>query len=586
MASTTEVPGADAGPGIRVGPLLRYVDETSATVWVETTRPAVVTVLGHEQPTFTVGGHHFALVVIRGLEPGTMRTYDVRLDGNLAWPPSTWDYPPPVIATRTPGSRLRIAFGSCRVVGPRKMPYRLDRLFPRYDPDLDALAAYAESLPGTDRVEWPDLLLLLGDQVYADDVPRATIRAMAERRGPGADERTSVADFEDYTQLYRDSWTEPVIRWLYSTVPSAMIFDDHELVDGWDTSAAWVEEKRATPGWDDRLTGALMSYWIYQHIGNLAPAELESDQIYAGLAGDDDGTERLRAFVRAHDRDHAGSRWAYRRDLGEDRLIVLDSRATRVLEEGRRAMLDPAEWVWLEDNVEGARHLLIATSVPFAYAFGFHHLQTWSERVAAGAWGERMARLAERMRRGLSLSGWPAFFDSFERLQELLAAVGAGRRGAAPRSISILSGDVHHGYVAELSWPHQVVRTPVHQVVSSPFRNPLLPHQRLAQRLAATRMAGWGLGLLARAAGVRATRLRWRRLEGLEFANQISTIELDDGGLELHSRAARREGTLIHRRTEAGPGRLRTLWRRRLVESSGESLPGRRVSSSSGPSRS
>ena len=550
---------------VRVGPLLRYVDGTSATVWVETTQPCEVSVLGHVQKTFTVAGHHYALVVVRGLEPGSRQAYDVRLDGHRAWPPSSWDWPPPSIATRSPDRRQQIAFGSCRLAGPREVPLGIDRILARFDPDLDALAAFAEQLRTSEVTERPDLLLLLGDQVYADDVPRATARAMADRRG-SSPEATSVADFEDYTQLYHDSWTEPAVRWLLSTVPSAMIFDDHELVDDWDISAAWVEEKRATSGWEERLCGALMSYWIYQHIGNLAPDELEADDLYTGVtAGDGDATKRLRDFVREYDRDHAGSRWAYRRDLGEDRLIVVDSRATRVLGEGRRDMLDPAEWDWLEDNVAGARHLLIATSVPVVYALGIHHLQSWSERVAAGAWGGRMAALTERLRRVLSLSGWPAFFASFERLQALIGSVGSGRRGAAPTSITILSGDIHHGYVARLTWPREEgVRSPVHQVVTSPFRNPLMPHQRLAQRAAATRIAGWALGFLARLAGVTPTRLRWRRLEGVDFANQISIIELDERGLTLHSQAARPQSR-TGRRQLRGHGRLRTLWRRRLA---------------------
>jgi phosphodiesterase/alkaline phosphatase D-like protein len=552
-------------PAAIVGPLLRWVDETSATVWMETSAACEVAVLGRSQPTFSVLGHHYGLVAITGLEPGTRYPYEVRLDGRLAWPPSGSDRPVSVIATRSTNEELRLAFGSCRVAGPRDMPLGIDRLLRRYDPDLDALAAFAERLRYLDHAEWPHMLLLMGDQVYADDVPRATRRAMRKRRGGNVPESRSVSDFEDYTQLYRDSWTEPALRWLYSTLPSAMIFDDHELVDDWDTSAAWVAEKRATPGWDARLTGALMSYWIYQHLGNLSPDELATDRLYQGMLTDGDGTERLRTHVREYDRDHTGSRWAFRRDFGDVRLLVLDTRATRVLEEGQRDMLDPAEWRWLEDNISGARHLLIASSVPVIYALGFHHVQAWSERVAAGAWGARAARFAEHARRTLSLSGWPSFAASFSRLMELLAALGAGRLGVPPQSITLLSGDVHHGYVARLRWPpREGVRSTVHQVVTSPFRNPLMPHERLAQRLAAWTLGGHVLGLLARSAGVPRVDLRWRRLEGIDFANQISTLRLDEGGVELHTEAAGHSAG-AGRAAGGTAGRLRTLWRRRLA---------------------
>ena len=86
--------------------------------------------------------------------------------------------------------------------------------------------------------ELPHLLLLLGDQVYADELTDETKRAVAARRditsGPGA----QVADFEEYTWLYQESWQDPEVRWLLSTVPSAMIFDDHDVHDDWNTILA------------------------------------------------------------------------------------------------------------------------------------------------------------------------------------------------------------------------------------------------------------------------------------------------------------------------------------------------------------
>ena len=51
--------------------MLRYIGETDATVWVETSAPAVVTVEADGRqwraPTFAVKGHHYAIVVVDGL---------------------------------------------------------------------------------------------------------------------------------------------------------------------------------------------------------------------------------------------------------------------------------------------------------------------------------------------------------------------------------------------------------------------------------------------------------------------------------------------------------------------------------------
>ena len=84
---------------LRLGPLLRYVDETRATIWVETASPCTVEVLGHTAQTWSVHGHHYALVRIEGLEPDSATPYEVRLDGSLVWPLAESPYGPSVIRT-------------------------------------------------------------------------------------------------------------------------------------------------------------------------------------------------------------------------------------------------------------------------------------------------------------------------------------------------------------------------------------------------------------------------------------------------------------------------------------------------------
>ena len=106
-----------------------------------------------------------------------------------------------------------------------------------------------------------------------------TARFIRARRDTREEPGEEVADFEEYTRLYRESWSDPDIRWLLSTVPSVMIFDDHDVNDDWNISWSWIEEMRRQPWWDDRITGAFMSYWIYQHIGNLSPPELAAEEL-------------------------------------------------------------------------------------------------------------------------------------------------------------------------------------------------------------------------------------------------------------------------------------------------------------------
>ncbi len=284
-----------------------------------------------------------------------------------------------------------------------------------------------------------------------------------------------MLDFEDYTQLYLESWSEPAIRWLLSTVSTAMIFDDHDVHDDWNISQAWLEEMRKHEWWNEHIKGALSSYWVYQHLGNLAPDSHQEDELLKRVKEADDAEDLLEAFAFKADRETSGTRWSYCRDLGDTRLIVIDSRAGRVLEEGKRSMLDDEEWEWVHEHATGGfDHLLVATSLPWLLGRGMHYLEAWSEAVAGGAWGGVAAGAAENLRQAADMEHWAAFQESFMRLRELFREVGTGERGEPPASIVALSGDVHHAYLFEVGYPSGTgMKSGVWQAVCSPYRNPL-----------------------------------------------------------------------------------------------------------------
>ena len=513
-----------------IGPLLRYVGAEEATVWVETDAPCTVEVLGRSSPTFTVAGHHYGIVCLDGLEPGACVPYEVRLDGEVRWPEDGDAHPPSVIRTLDPERPLRLAFGSCRVTVPHEPPHALTKDADDRGREVDALAALVARMRGQEPSAWPDVLLLVGDQVYADEVSPATRRLIAARRGPdGPSSIDEVADFEEYTALYREAWGDPATRWLLSTVSSAMIFDDHDVHDDWNTSEAWVREMRAVPWWHERIVGAYMSYWLYQHLGNLSPREIAADPVLAELRETADGEPVLRAFAERAEQEVADTRWSYRRDFGRTRVLVLDSRAGRVLEEDRRQMLSEAEWDWVRESATGDfDHLLIATTLPWLLSPGLHHLEAWNEAVCGGAWGRPAARLGEKLRQALDLEHWSAFHASFLQLSDLIHEVASGAHGPAPASIIVLSGDVHHAYLAEVAFPGRApTRSAVVQAVCSPIRNPLDRRERRALGLGLSRPVAATTRLLARLAGVPVADIRWRFVAEPTFDNQVGFVELD-----------------------------------------------------------
>ena len=188
------------------------------------------------------------------------------------WPLPDSPYPPSVIRTHDPDRPTRIVFGSCRVCAPHEPPHSLRKDEHPDGREVDALRALVHRMRDQDPSEWPEALILLGDQVYADEVSPDVREFIRSRRDPEVPPGETVADFEEYTRLYWESWGEPYMRWLLSTVPSSMIFDDHDVHDDWNTSKTWVTDIRAQGWWDDRIVGGFMSYWIYQHLGNLSPA--------------------------------------------------------------------------------------------------------------------------------------------------------------------------------------------------------------------------------------------------------------------------------------------------------------------------
>jgi hypothetical protein len=521
-----------------LGPLLRYAGTESATVWVETSRACEVEVLGHRVRTFVVDGHHYALVLVDDLQPGSVVEYSVRLDGRAVWPPGD-GRPAPAAHMRSGERRVRLVFGSCRVGDPQPAPGEVPST------GIDALWAYSRQLQ-RGQVEWPDALLLLGDQVYADEVSPETLEFIRSRRDVHEPPGEEIADFEEYTRLYRESWSDPDIRWLLATVPSVMIFDDHDVNDDWNISARWVAEMRAKPWWDARITGAFMSYWLYQHLGNLSPPELREEELLRLVQGDEDAGPRLREAARRWDRESAASRWAYYRDFGDSRLLVIDSRAARVLDEHHREMIDNDEWSWIVEHSRGEfDHLVVASTLPVFMAKGIHHLEAWNEAVCAGAWGRHAARIGEKIRRAVDLEHWSAFHDSFERLCDWLEQIAAGSNAKQPpATIVLLGGDVHNAFINEVilatgsSTPSRI-----YQTVCSPFRNPLSTTQRQTVRLVGSRAAGAIFALLARLAGVPRSRADWRLIRRPSFHNSIAELELNHrtARVTLHRSATRGE---------------------------------------------
>jgi hypothetical protein len=320
-----------------------------------------------------------------------------------------------------------------------------------------------------------------------------------------------------------------------------------------------------TSWWEERIIGGLMSYWVYQHIGNLSPEALERDETFQRVRKDGEGTALLREFAAWADREadgHKGAQWSYRRDFGRTRVVVIDSRCGRVLADGARSMVGDAEKAWIEEQVRGDYdHLLVGTSLPWLLPRALHDLESWDESLAAGARGPLMARFAEWLRRAADLEHWAAFRRSFDWLAGLLASVSLGQHGAAPPgTICVLSGDVHHAYVAQARWSDASVRTPIFQLTCSPIHNFVPRPMQVVFKIAWSRATEkFTRFLLSRVSHVPKMVVDWTREAGPFWGNEIATLHLD-------GRAARMELERTKRSDGKHPDHLHQVTELTLAE--------------------
>ena len=138
-----------------LGPMARWASTSEATVWVETDERCEVEVTPEtgevaRAKTFTVEGHHYALVHVSGLPEDRATPYGVTLDGEPVWPEPDSPFPPSMLRTHPKQGKARIVFGSCRTAYPHEPPYSLTADESDVGREVDALRAIALRMAETD----------------------------------------------------------------------------------------------------------------------------------------------------------------------------------------------------------------------------------------------------------------------------------------------------------------------------------------------------------------------------------------------------------------------------------------------------
>ena len=364
-------------------------------------------------------------------------------------------------------------------------------------------------------------MLFLGDQVYADETTEEMQEFIKARRDIEEAPGKELKDYEEYAHLYRLAWSDPLNRWLLSTLPSSMIFDDHDVRDDWNTSYAWKQEIEKTDWWHGRIVSGLgVVLDLPAPRQPLARRSATTTRCGSGSIAPP-GRRRSSTSPSGSTPRPSGShqhpetfRWSYARELRRR------AAGRRGLPGGPGARAGPARparpgrgAAWLDEQLRGdVKHLLIGTSLPFLLPPGLHYLEAWNEAVGNGAWGRRSAALGEKLRQAVDLEHWAAFQEAFQDVAQMVVEVADGKRGKAPQTVTFLSGDVHHSYLAEVERPHWAGSSRIMQAVCSPIRNPLPRKMRFVTAALAYAIAGPMGKLVAHSAKVANAPFSWHNI--------------------------------------------------------------------------
>nr|WP_297461514.1 alkaline phosphatase family protein [uncultured Halomonas sp.] len=243
---------------------------------------------------------------------------------------------------------------------------------------------------------------------------------------------------------------------IMAQVPTLMIFDDHDVTDDWNLTAAWEETVYGHP-FSRRIVGnALMAYLICQGWGN-APERLGTPLTMLEELLDNVGQRLLAAPL--HDALITDllrfEGWGYCLP-SSPKLVVLDTR-TRRWRSGRNRQLPSGLMDWealseLQQDLLDEPSIVIVSPAPM---FG--------------------VKLIESVQRIFSWVGKPLLVDAENWMAHRGAAsvmLNIFRHTRTPRNYVILSGDVHYSFVYDVSIRQRRERGPsIWQVTSSGLKN-------------------------------------------------------------------------------------------------------------------
>jgi alkaline phosphatase D len=355
------------------------IDDRSVRVWTRSTRGPVHLTLStpgrpdlHASVSPTAASDWTAACVLALASPAPGQPFVVRAAshrraGVFAPAPGT-------------AAALTFAFGSCHE------PFAADGA--GHIVRAPGTAIYPAMLRDLERAN-ARLLLLVGDQIYSDDVPGLDVRAGYEDQPQAPPPIETLVDA--YRRVTRVFFGEAGLRALRERFPTLMIWDDHDIFDNWGsrlekTPLDWV-----------LFAAAARVYREYQHPRNPS--------------------------------DATAPPFGYRFVHGDIGFLVLDVRGARDWEHGQ--LLGREQWEqvdqFLHAETSDVSTLFVVSSIPIA------HVSRWMAELFDRLPGDNGNAVRDRWCAGRFVTARDALLEDLFDWQ-----------AASPvRQVVLLSGDVH-----------------------------------------------------------------------------------------------------------------------------------------------
>ena len=265
-----------------------------------------------------------------------------------------------------------------------------------------------------------DFVIAGGDQCYTDGIPTLDIWRHLNDNMMGKDKNGELTPSVDtminmYRDIYRGYWGFYPVRRVFSSIPTYMIWDDHELGDGWGSHELNGEEmNEVLPDLEARGLTKSDGMELIRRMGTAAK------RVY-------------REYQHSHNPSTPDGQFDYDFHHKGCEFYVLDGRGHRDIERPSFRILGEEQFRRFESHVnaldpEKVKHLFVVSAVPVLHMYDQLVEQADSLVMDVG-------NLTDDLR-----DAWEHPLHNEERKSLMRVLFQAAARGI---KVAILSGDVH-----------------------------------------------------------------------------------------------------------------------------------------------